>query len=218
MENASKHFEMSSVVLHLYFSLTQGQEPSPYSTTEHSCYPSAMKGALRLADSSWTSTRQTSTHRWASQELQPWQKHSQTRCLFDYRTLITKLIKKLREIVWHLIWVGICRHSSAIFKGLIIYLEPCKPKELPLNLYNPVWKGLWICNSHTCQKVAKKLELPLCLSSLSGQHKLGPVSEGENHHENYHHTQVTIGSLKKKKPTNKPTNPWFFSRAEIALI
>lgn len=182
MENASKHFwdELRSATL-----LFQPNTGTRTITLQHNwtqqlpkCHERCPK-AGRLILNQHQADKHTQvgfTRVTAMAEAQP------DRCLFDYRTLSTKLIKKLREIVWHLIWVSICRHSSAIFKGLIIYLEPCKPKELPLNLYNPVWKGLWTCNSHTCQKVAKKLELPLCLSSLSGQHKLGPVSEGENHH------------------------------------
>lgn len=55
------------------------------------------------------------------------------RCFLDYHTVITKLIKKLREIVWHFIWVAICRlyHSFAVFRALIIHWEPQKTEELP---------------------------------------------------------------------------------------
>lgn len=62
------------------------------------------------------------------------------RCFLDYHTVITKLIKKLGEIVWHLIRTGVCRlyHFFAIFKALIIHWEPHKTEELPLNLTNPL--------------------------------------------------------------------------------
>lgn len=157
--------------------------------------------------SSWTSWRQTSTCRGLHKS---W---SHVRSTARHVSLITtRSLQSSPKVDEYCVESHTCRlyHSSVISQGPLIHWEPCKTEEIPWNLTNPVWMWLVLYLTYL-SNVVKKLELTSTSLSLCRKPKNGPVFEGGNHQENGYHTQVTVGSLKKKRPRS-------FSRAEIALI
>lgn len=102
MEKASKRFETSSVLLHLGFSLTHWQEQNRAPQVPK-CHERCAKAGrlIRRSRSLFLNRHKRDKHaQWGFTRVRAMAEAQPARCFLDYHTVITKLIKKLREIVW----------------------------------------------------------------------------------------------------------------------